>query len=281
MKPSLADSPLLCYESLNMTRIRPVVDHSVFTSSNAPFSACAIQVQHQSELADALQHIGLGEPRPTLVLVGGAGGLSDDYINRLRGLFVERLAPLAEQAQAYVVDGGTDSGVMRLMGQARIEIGGTFPLVGVAAIGTVILPQINKNAFADAAQLEPNHSHFVLVPGSKWGDESPWIADVATHLAGSSPSVTVLINGGKVTLQDARNSIRAGRPLVVVAGSGRTADRIVAALAGKLPDEQATEDEIAADEHAREVAKSGKLTAIDLADGFSPLARAIARMLSV
>lgn len=253
---------------------------SEFTFFNEPFSARAIQVHRQSELPDALQAIGLQEPRPTLVLVGGASGLSDDYVASLRGLFVEKLAPLAEKLQAYVVDGGTDSGVMRLMGQARFEIGGTFPLIGVAAIGTVILPYI-KNSFADAARLEANHSHFVLVPGTNWGDESGWIADVATKLAGRAPSVTVLINGGKIALQDARNSIEADRPLVVVAGSGRTANRLVAAVSGKLPDEQATEEEITAYKQAREVAISGKVKAIDSSDGFSTLAAEISRMLCI
>ena len=33
------------------------------------------------------------------------------------------------------------------------------------------------------AQFEPNHTHFVIVPGSDWGDESPWITWVASELA--------------------------------------------------------------------------------------------------
>ena len=240
----------------------------------------AIQVHHPSELTDALLTLGLTEARPTFVLVGGASGLQTEYLDQLQQLFTERLAPLAQQVGAYVVDGGTDSGVMRLMGRARQAIGGSFSLVGVAAIGTVVLPSI-KNTFGDAAPLEPHHSHFVLVPGNQWGDESPWIAQVATHLAQGKPSVTVLINGGKITLQDAKNSILAARPVVVVAGSGRTADRLVKALQGQLSDDSVSEEEQQANQEARFLANSGHLEALDLADGFSPLARAIARMLSI
>ena len=41
---------------------------------------------------------------------------------------------------------------------------------------------------ADASPLEPNHTHQVLVPGSSWGEESPWLADIATWLADRLPS---------------------------------------------------------------------------------------------
>jgi hypothetical protein len=236
--------------------------------SNA-LTTCSIQVHHPTDLSNALPAIGLHGSRPTIVLVGGASGLSDSYLDSLRQLFVERLAPLAEKSGAYVVDGGTDSGVMRLMGQARYAINGTFPLIGVAAIGTIILPNI-KNSFADAAPLEPHHSHFVLVPGIAWGDESPWMAQVANVLADGAPSVTILVNGGKIALLDVRYSIVADRPVVVVDGSGRTADLLAAALRGETIDVKALE-----------LAESGKLTAVDLSNGFSPVARAIAQMLSI
>lgn len=231
-------------------------------------SALAIQVDRVNELPDALKKMGLEEIRPTLVIVGGASGLTQPYFTCLQRLFEEKIVPLAEKLQAYVVDGGTDAGVMQLIGKARLKLGGTFPLIGVAAIGTVILPEM-ENTFADAAPLEPNHTHFVFVPGNNWGDESPWIADVATILADGSPSVTVLINGGAITLIDASHSIRVNRPLIVVAGSGRTADRIVAALQGGATDEQ-----------VKQVAQFDKLTAVELENDFHSIEKAIAEKLS-
>ncbi|MFB2835127.1 hypothetical protein [Floridanema evergladense] len=242
---------------------RPCVSYM----TNIP-DALAIKVEQVTDLPHALQHLGLQESRPTLVIVGGASGLTQEYYTCLQRLFEEKIVPLAEKFQAYVVDGGTDAGVMQLMGKARSNLGGTFPLIGVAAIGTLILPDI-ENTFADAAPLEPNHTHFVLVPGNNWGDESPWIADVATALANGAPSVTVLINGGGITLRDASNSMRVDRPLIVVAGSGRTADRIVAALRGEVSDEQVIQ-----------VAKFEKLTAVELEDDFHSIGEAIAHKLS-
>ncbi|MFB2939363.1 hypothetical protein ACE1B6_29270 [Aerosakkonemataceae cyanobacterium BLCC-F154] len=231
-------------------------------------SPLAIEISQARELSDALEQIGLTETRPTLVIVGGASGLTQNYFTRLQRLFEEKIVPLVEKLKAYVVDGGTDAGVMQLMGKARLKLGGTFPLIGVAAIGTVILPD-RENTFADAAPLELNHTHFVLVPGNNWGDESPWIADVASTLAQGSPSVTILINGGAITLRDACNSIRVNRPLIVVAGSGRTADRIVAALEAEDADRQ-----------VNQVAQFEKLSIVELENDFHSIGKAIAEKLS-
>jgi hypothetical protein len=82
------------------------------------------------------------------------------------------------------------------------------------------------------AELEPHHTHVVLVPGDSWGDESPWLSEVATVVAGEHPSATLVINGGEITYEDVSHSLAAGRPVIVVAGTGRTADAIAAAAGG-------------------------------------------------
>ncbi len=217
-------------------------------------TALAIRVEQQAELPNALEQIGLSNSRPVLVVVGGANNISEADFLRIQRLFVEVLAPIAETLGAYVVDGGTDAGVMRLIGVARTQIGAKFALIGVTPEKKVALPN-QLEVTADLTPLEPNHTHFVLVPGSDWGDESPWISDVATVLASGSPSLTVLLNGGEITFKDAFSSVNTGRLVVVIAGSGRTADILAAALGGE-----------ATDERAKELAKSGKLQYIDLID---------------
>ena len=231
--------------------------------------ARAIRVRRPEELPVALRELGLSGRPPVLVLVGGAGGLSEADTSRLLPLFAGMLAPLAEAAGVSVVDGGTDAGVMRLMGQARAGTDATFPLVGVAAAGTVALPGVPPPR-PDAAPLESRHTHFVLVPGSDWGDESRWMVRVAGELAGGGPSVTVLVNGGETALEDAALSVENGRAVVAISGSGRAADALAEALG----------DGATVDGRVRGLAASGLLRAVDLSAGEPALARTIEEALS-
>lgn len=194
-------------------------------------SARVVRPRQFADLAAAITGLGLCEPQPVLVVIGGAGGLDEGGKERLSVLFRQALVPVAVTGQAVVVDGGTDAGVMQLIGRARATGTSGFPLVGVAAENTVMLPGDGAEP-GDRAPLEGNHSHFVLVPGSSWGDESPWIARLATEIAGNAPSGTVLINGGEIAFRDVAHSLEAGRPVLVVAGTGRTADKIAAAVDG-------------------------------------------------
>jgi hypothetical protein len=236
--------------------------------SSTALPSRVIRLAKPIEVPSRLAELQLGGHRPVVVLVGGADGLDDTQLARLRPLFEEGLAPLADALGACVIDGGTDTGVMGLIGQARAKLGADFPLIGVSASGTVAETGSTTTA-DDARPLEPNHTHVVLVPGSRWGEESPWLAAIASHLAGDAPSVTVVINGGEVTFDDAARSVEAGRPVLVVAGSGRTADTMAAALQEKGQDRRAAE-----------LVASGLLQAVDLGAGPHALARAVAGVLA-
>lgn len=213
------------------------------------------QVNSPDDLQMLLGQMDLVRQQPVLVVIGGASKLSQEDFRRVRRLFTDVLAPLAQKWKVTVIDGGTDAGVMRLMGQARMEVNGDFPLVGVIPTGLAILPEQTAPS-EDAAPLEPNHTHFILIPGSQWGDESLWIANIATALTEASDSVTVLINGGEVSWIDASRSIESERSLIVVAGSGRTADILANALEGNIMDER-----------AEPIVASGLVRAIDLEAG--------------
>jgi SLOG in TRPM, prokaryote len=208
--------------------------------SGSAGSAWQTRVSAVQEIPAALDALMLRRGRPVLVLVGGGDGMDQSYMDLLTTVLQKAVLPLIGRFGAAVVDGGTDSGVMRIMGRARAAAGGRFPLVGVVAEGTVAIQEGRPSA-SGAAAPESNHSHLILVPGVNWGDESPWLADVADALADGDPSATVVVNGGQITYDDVAGSLSRGRPVLVLAGSGRTADAIVAARSGLNADPRAVE----------------------------------------
>ncbi|HEV7653123.1 MAG TPA: hypothetical protein VGP36_00075 [Mycobacteriales bacterium] len=191
-------------------------------------------------VAAALARAGLPVGRrPVVVLVGGAGRLVVPDPPAWAALFRDGLVAGLVRAGGCLLDGGTDAGVLRLAGVARAAAGADYPAVGVVAEGTVRWPG-RKPALPDAADLGPQHTHLVVVPGSAWGLDPPWISLVAGALAGPAPALTVVVNGGPITAEDVRRSLDAGRRVVVVAGSGRLADALAAAR--RRPSEARPED---------------------------------------
>jgi hypothetical protein len=213
--------------------------------------ARAVRVKRAEDLEAAVRKLDVGR-RAAIVVIGGAGGMSEAEARRLAPLFDDVIAPLAERLGVTVIDGGSDTGVMRLMGNARGEGEWKFPLIGVIVDE---LANYSSASGTEAAELEPNHTHFVLVPGSDWGEEAPWLARLATVVAGSEKSATVLVNGGDIALADVRHSIDVDRHVVVLDGSGRTADALAAAVRGEETDPSMTE-----------LAESGLVHAVDAGD---------------
>ena len=185
-----------------------------------------IHVEDGPESADrvrqALDRAELPLATPVVVLVGGASGMSVADAQTAAALFDAALVPALRTTGASLVDGGTDVGVMALAGSARsrASLGGVH--IGVVAAGPV------ADASSGPAEIEPNHSHILIVPGADWGAESPWLSLVAAVLSDGQPSVTLLVNGGEIAYRDLEISLDAGRPVIVVAGTGRTADDIAA-----------------------------------------------------
>jgi hypothetical protein len=196
--------------------------------------ALKTEIRSSQEIVPALRSFGLGADRPVIVIVGGAGGVRAKDWAAIRAA-TATIAATAHQLGAAIIDGGTDAGVMAVSGQIRAASNFSFPLIGVAAAGTVHWPGrepgLLHKIFRDKgrADLEPNHTHFMLVPGHHWGDESAWIAEVASQLAGKQPSLAILINGGAISHEmDVPNQLKAGRAVFIIEGTGRAADTYAA-----------------------------------------------------
>ena len=181
-------------------------------------SVGAANISSEVEIQEALNGLDIPHPKPVIVLVGGAGGIGflDKFPMRKA---VSIVAQLAEETGSVVVDGGTQAGIMTEIGRLRKSKKYTFPLVGVVFDSLIMKEE-------PASILDRNHTHFLLIPGDDWGAESSWISKIATVIAGDSKSITVLVNGGKISRTDVEYSLMAKRPTFVMRGTGRLADEI-------------------------------------------------------
>jgi hypothetical protein len=195
-------------------------------------------------------------PGPVILLYGGAARLEDRHRARIERFLAAAFMPAVAGLGAIVIDGGTDAGVMRMVGEARERAGARIRIVGVAPFGKVRVP-----GSQGSTELAPGHTDFVLVPGEAWGAESGWFHPIASRLS-SGPVVTVLVNGGPIALQEVERSIQQGGRVLVVDGTGRAADDVAAAIrrpAGRDPALSA-------------IADSASITIVDVTIGPADLA---------
>ena len=182
----------------------------------------------RSNLAQAIGELGLKGGHPVIVLIGGEIEEQQRDVTRQA---IQSIAKTAEDMDAVVICGGTDMGVMAEIGQVRSQNGYKFPLVGVTPEELVTWPGGPHNTKflwlgKERWQLEAHCSHFILVPGSQFGDESLWIRDAAILLSKGQQSVTILINEGEVSWKDIEVSLENGRPVIALSNSGRQADEL-------------------------------------------------------
>jgi hypothetical protein len=182
----------------------------------------------RSDLGQATSELHLRGRYPVIVLIGGE--IYEQQADATRRA-IQTIARTAEDINAVVICGGTDMGVMAEIGQIRGLNHYKFPLVGIAPEELVAWPGgPHSTKFLwwgkKRWQLESHFSHFILVPGSQFGDESPWIVDTATILSKDHRSVTILINGGEVSRKDIQLSLENGRPVIVLSRTGRLADEL-------------------------------------------------------
>jgi hypothetical protein len=190
--------------------------------------ALCVFPDERSNLAQAIEELGLKGRYPVIVLIGGE---MDEQKADVTRRAIEMIARIAEDMNAVILCGGTDMGVMAEIGRMRWRKRYKFPLVGIAPEELVTWPSGPHSTKvlwwgSKRWQLESHYSHFILVPGSQFGDESPWIVSAATLLSNGRQSVTILINGGEVSRKDIQLSLENGRRIIVLSRTGRLADEL-------------------------------------------------------
>jgi len=173
------------------------------------------------------QTLGIQQPKALLIISGGAANMDESVKNALAPLFSDGIASIAAEMDAMIIDGATQSGVMELVGLGVAEQGRQSVLLGVAPDGKVTYPGQPTNGTGQGkTALDPNHSHFVLVKGNKFGDETAAMYGLAAELIQDAPVITLLANGRDIAKQEVLQSVRRGWPVVVITGSGGLADEL-------------------------------------------------------
>lgn len=187
-------------------------------------TARAAYISDNIDINKAIEELQVPHPKTVIVLVGGAGGIGwlDKFPMRKA---IGIVARLAEETHSVVIDGGTQAGIMTEIGKQRKRNKFAFPLIGVV-FDTLLMKEDPQSI------LDPNHTHFFLIPGEDWGDKSAWISKIATSIAGDEKSITILVNGGNISRTDVEYSLLEDRPTFVMRGTGRLADEIT--LTGKV-----------------------------------------------
>ncbi|XP_030184627.1 transient receptor potential cation channel subfamily M member 2 isoform X5 [Lynx canadensis] len=216
------------------------------------------------------QYWGLDVPN---LLISVTGGAKDFNMKpRLKSVFRRGLVKVAQTTGAWIITGGSHTGVMKQVGEAVRDFTlssshneGEVVTVGVATWGTVhnredlIHPSggfpaeyvMDEEGQGHLTCLDSNHSHFILVDDGthgRYGVEIPlrtrlekFISEQTKERGGVAikiPIVCVVLEGGPGTLHTIYNAITNGTPCVVVEGSGRVAD-VIAQVAG-LPISEVT-----------------------------------------
>jgi hypothetical protein len=177
-----------------------------------------------------------------IFLSGGASEVSDAVSGQLRAVLDALPRLVAQGLRLAVGDGGTRAGIMEWAGLVRRRSAGAFPLLGVAPAEEVTVAEEPGRTAID-----PNHSHVVLVAnpewtrrrsaarargGGHWGAETEAMYEIFGRLSTGRASAALVVNGGAITLDEVERNLAQGRPIIVVAGSGRAADAIVAHVRG-------------------------------------------------
>ncbi|XP_077473871.1 transient receptor potential cation channel subfamily M member 2 [Stigmatopora argus] len=201
---------------------------------------------------------------PPNLLISVTGGAKNFYLKtRLKNVFQRGLIKVAKTTGAWIITGGTNTGVMKHVGQAvrdyslSSSMQGQIVTIGLATWGVIH----NKEALVHPKgcfpahypmdvmgrlpRLDNNHTHFLLVDDgthARYGVEVNLRSQLEKYISGQTlghcktagvtiPVVLVVLDGGAGTLNTIYTAMLNDTPCVVLEGSGRMAD-VIAHAAG-------------------------------------------------
>eukprot|EP00163_Fabomonas_tropica_P028291 TRINITY_DN5729_c0_g1_i1.p1 TRINITY_DN5729_c0_g1~~TRINITY_DN5729_c0_g1_i1.p1 ORF type:complete len:1177 (+),score=355.56 TRINITY_DN5729_c0_g1_i1:530-3532(+) len=174
------------------------------------------------------------------------------FESKVQQLFSRGISRAAVKADAWVISGGTQGGVMQLIGNGLRDNQWRVPCIGIATYKMIFGHQKlaksgnNGGVFMDTrqlpsnsgagARLDVNHTHFVLIRNrgkGRWGVEVRFRFQIEEDLVTMVPAILLVANGGPGTASTVLASVRQARPILVIKGSGRFADSLAELVENK------------------------------------------------
>ena len=154
-----------------------------FLGNGTPSYYVRARIETDDDIMHALHLLALNGLREHDALISVTGGAQDFSMDgQTIGTIFSGIVQAALTFKACIVDGGTDAGVMKLLGDAVARGGSPVDLVGVAGWGIVIGREEFERcdsgtafyskthaSWKGGAGLDPNHSHFLLVDNGTAG----------------------------------------------------------------------------------------------------------------
>lgn len=200
--------------------------------------ALLAHVREDTPSDDIIAALKLPWPRALICLNGGTADLAEPLELQLRRLLVDGLARVAAENAITLVTGGTDAGIFSLLGEGLAKWGCQAPCIGVTPSTPVTWP----GRSAGETSLEPHHSHFIVVDGKDWGDETRTMYSVVKALSYDCSSIAVFAGGGNITLREMQANVEQSREMILIAGSGRSTDAVLDIRAGAISSDQALQE---------------------------------------
>ena len=188
-------------------------------------------------------------PRPDVLISVTGSALSLQLTSQLQRVFDRGLVAAASVTKAWIFTGGTDSGVMKLVGEAMHKYGLDVPVVGVAPWGAIQGRELLENCKGEQidyqkskpnsarmeVRLNPHHTHQILVDTAKeysndtpvFGQEQALRARLEReYMHRGVPVVLLVVQGGPGTVDMMRSAAKEGYPILVIADSGGAATAV-------------------------------------------------------
>ncbi|CAF1003931.1 unnamed protein product [Adineta steineri] len=251
--------------------------------SNGSIGCKYIRIDHQLPMAPIYELLvnDCGDTKPGLILSIYGGAKYFTMTEKLEKEIIRGIIDAAATSNAWILTTGVNNGVSKLIGEGishyRLLKANPNKIVciGLTKWGTInestrfelkhttkkyprvsCHRQISDNEDDTDETIEKNHTHCILFDDGKLsgylndGQRDALVKEACDDKDHKCYGVTIIVEGGKNTIEVLQNDIRKNRPIVFIEDSGRLAD-VFASLINQTADAKTDQQFIPSDEVVR------------------------------